>query len=292
MDSLASDNSVAQQGFIDPLSEEEIKRQKRKEYSKRWYEKNKEKKLKQCAQYQKDNTDKIKEKSRRWYEKNRERVLKQQKEYLEKKRKLAPKKDFIIPTEEELLAKKERKREYQKEYYQKNKTRKKNNIKENYKKKAEKIKAYNRRYRKENADEIRERQRIYRHAHREKTRIYHKKRYEKMLEKNDNTITPDFIVALFSNTKECPYCGKPMCDTEDKLIDIKTIDHLVPIVKGGWHSMYNVIVCCHHCNSRKTNLDYFEWVGRLEEPYKTNAKQIYMRTHMVDDITKMHYTHN
>lgn len=264
----------------------------RQKYHKKWYEKNKEKKLRQCAEYERKNKDTIRKKHQIWYQKNKDKVLAQQKEYYEKKKKDTPVKEKVTLTEEQLLEKQEKQKQYQKEYYKKNQERKKQNIKENYKKKSEEIKAYNRHYRKEHADEIRERQRVYRHAHREKIRIYHKKRYKNMLIRNDNTITPDVVIALFSQAEECPYCGKEMLDNGGSLIDIKTIDHLVPIAKGGWHSKYNVVVCCHHCNSRKTNLDYFEWVNRLEEPYKTNAKIIYMKTHMVDNIAKMYKTHN
>jgi len=42
----------------------------------------------------------------------------------------------------------------------------------------------------------------------------------------------------------CYYCGKPC---KGKL----TQDHLVPVSKGGSHTLHNVIGACQSCNSRK-----------------------------------------
>lgn len=51
----------------------------------------------------------------------------------------------------------------------------------------------------------------------------------------------------------CAYCGKK----SDKL----TIDHLVPIARGGKHSANNVVPACRHCNSVKGAKTPEQWVG-------------------------------
>ena len=40
----------------------------------------------------------------------------------------------------------------------------------------------------------------------------------------------------------CAYCGgrKPL-----------TIDHVVPLTRGGWHGIGNLLPVCHNCNSKK-----------------------------------------
>lgn len=51
----------------------------------------------------------------------------------------------------------------------------------------------------------------------------------------------------------CAYCGRKM----DKL----TIDHVIPLAKGGTHSANNVVPACQHCNSVKNARTPEQWVG-------------------------------
>jgi 5-methylcytosine-specific restriction endonuclease McrA len=39
----------------------------------------------------------------------------------------------------------------------------------------------------------------------------------------------------------CYYCGSPA----------NTVDHLIPLVKGGSHEEHNLVACCTRCNSSK-----------------------------------------
>ena len=58
---------------------------------------------------------------------------------------------------------------------------------------------------------------------------------------------------------ECHYCrGKfPAADL--------TMDHIVPLVRGGKSTKGNVVPCCKECNSRKQSLLPLEWAGYLDE---------------------------
>lgn len=51
----------------------------------------------------------------------------------------------------------------------------------------------------------------------------------------------------------CAYCGKKL----DKL----TIDHVVPLSRGGKHSVSNVVPACRHCNNVKYAKTPEQWVG-------------------------------
>ena len=52
----------------------------------------------------------------------------------------------------------------------------------------------------------------------------------------------------------CAYCHiKP---------DILTMDHVIPLSKGGTHDPINIIPACKMCNSRKTHLDVKEFQSR------------------------------
>lgn len=57
----------------------------------------------------------------------------------------------------------------------------------------------------------------------------------------------------------CCYCGIQIvlpCD--------RTIEHLVPVSKGGKNIGWNLKVCCPACNKWRSNKDYFEFLGEVQ----------------------------
>ena len=56
----------------------------------------------------------------------------------------------------------------------------------------------------------------------------------------------------------CHYCGRPTPPRE------LTMDHVVPIVRGGASEKGNVVPCCKECNSRKRDLLPLEWEEYLQ----------------------------
>ena len=61
----------------------------------------------------------------------------------------------------------------------------------------------------------------------------------------DGTITKRVVYEMFARTKSCGYCGVAM-QYQDK-----SMDHLIPISRGGAHSIENVEVVCLQCNKAK-----------------------------------------
>jgi 5-methylcytosine-specific restriction enzyme A len=61
----------------------------------------------------------------------------------------------------------------------------------------------------------------------------------------------------------CGYCNKPTPP-----IDL-TMDHIVPIARGGKSVKGNVIPCCKECNNQKKELLPMEWEQFLSK--KTNS---------------------
>ncbi|MCF8028796.1 MAG: HNH endonuclease [Desulfobacteraceae bacterium] len=51
----------------------------------------------------------------------------------------------------------------------------------------------------------------------------------------------------------CHYCGRQV--PPKKL----TMDHIVPIARGGKSTRSNVVPCCKHCNTRKKAQLPMEW---------------------------------
>lgn len=52
---------------------------------------------------------------------------------------------------------------------------------------------------------------------------------------------------------KCYYCGRRF--PPDEL----TMDHIVPIIRGGRSQKNNVVACCKKCNSEKQNRLPVEW---------------------------------
>ncbi len=51
----------------------------------------------------------------------------------------------------------------------------------------------------------------------------------------------------------CHYCGRKFLPAE------LTMDHLIPLVRGGKSEKFNLVPCCKECNSRKQQMLPWEW---------------------------------
>ena len=59
-------------------------------------------------------------------------------------------------------------------------------------------------------------------------------------------------------TGQCHYCQQSFPPEE------LTMDHVVPLIRGGRTTKSNVVPCCKHCNSQKQHLLPVEWAAYLE----------------------------
>lgn len=93
----------------------------------------------------------------------------------------------------------------------------------------------------------------YRLAHLERERLRGRLRSQrKRTRLATGTVEPSVIATLL--TQPCAYCGS----TENI-----TIDHIVPLARGGTHEASNLAPACFPCNSSKRDRLLSEWTGRL-----------------------------
>jgi 5-methylcytosine-specific restriction protein A len=58
---------------------------------------------------------------------------------------------------------------------------------------------------------------------------------------------------------QCHYCRRRVPPRE------LTMDHIVPLIRGGLSRKSNVVPCCKDCNSRKKHLLPIEWQDYLDD---------------------------
>lgn len=54
-------------------------------------------------------------------------------------------------------------------------------------------------------------------------------------------------------TGVCYYCGKKFKPSE------LTMDHVIPLSRGGYSEKINIVPCCKQCNTKKNSLLPVEW---------------------------------
>jgi 5-methylcytosine-specific restriction endonuclease McrA len=242
----------------------ENNKDKVREANKAWCDANKDKLAEHKKAYRKANKDKISERDKAYREGNKDKLVEKNKAYHQ-----AHKEDISEQKRNYYIENKDRIAERNKAYREANR---------------DKLAEQNKAWRDANKDKIVELGRTYRHANRRTRLIEDKQRRDRLAIQNDQTITTEFITELFSKAKSCPYCGKKMFDVSENQKDVKSLDHMIPLSKGGLHSRVNVIVVCQQCNSKKKDKDFYCWLDRLEEPYRTKAEKLYTKQYGVSPL--------
>jgi 5-methylcytosine-specific restriction endonuclease McrA len=98
--------------------------------------------------------------------------------------------------------------------------------------------------------ELRERYRVQRQAG---SAAYYARRYD-----NGDVIPNEHLYALHKWQDHCCfYCREPLRGAD-------TIEHIVPLSRGGSNTPWNVVLVCSRCNTRKNNkIFHVEWVPEL-----------------------------
>jgi 5-methylcytosine-specific restriction endonuclease McrA len=194
-------------------------------------------------EYRLKNADTIAAKAKAKYQKNRDTILAQKKEYTKKTT--------------------ERRKAYQTKHYAENKERILASAAKARQGKEKELAAWQRKYRKSNPELVRQRDREYYKKHREKN-LQQKSEWGKTTEgrikqnaknqtrrarKNSvvSTLTAPDLREIRDKAKgTCFYCH-----AKTNL----TLDHVIPISKGGGHTRDNVVMACRSCNSSKGSKD-------------------------------------
>lgn len=148
-------------------------------------------------------------------------------------------------------------REYKRANYQKNRDRRLAQMKRRREENPAKVRAEKAAYYKKNRARLLAKQKKWYRENKAKVRQYRqspsvkakdifrsKERYARTKGSKDNALTHQQWETIKEHYKHCcVYCGRKM-----KRL---TIDHIVPLSKGGTHTVQNVVPACLRCNCRK-----------------------------------------
>lgn len=204
---------------------------------KKYREDNKDEINKKRKEYRENNKDKIKKQSKKYREKNRDKIKEYKKQY--DKTHKAKVKEYKEKNKDKI---KEYQKEYQKEYYIDNKDKIKKQIKE---------------YKEKNRDKIRQREREYRLSEKGKQIAFNSQSKRRFKEENQgNGITEEQWLEMmkFFNWK-CAYSGEYIGGNSKE----RTIDHIIPLNKGGEHEVWNCVPMLRSLNCRKQDKDMLSW---------------------------------
>ena len=222
-------------------NEKEIKeyqkkyREEHKEEIKQYREEYKEEMKEYNKQYNIEHKEEIKEKKKQYYNENKKEIRKKQKQYYNEN-----KEDILKQNKKYREEHEEYFKEYRKQYYKNNK---------------EEILEQHKQYYQDNKEEVLERCNRYRDNNPDKVFNWHNKR--RLLEENQgNGIDKDqwYEMMEFFDWK-CAYSGEYIGgDSKDR-----TIDHIIPLNKGGNNSIWNCVPMHHTYNSGKKDKDMLDW---------------------------------
>lgn len=75
---------------------------------------------------------------------------------------------------------------------------------------------------------------------------------------------------------KCFYCGISLIEMEEN--NSYSIDHLIPIKKGGGNELGNLVLSCRKCNSKKGTMTYQQF-SKIEKIKSTPKYKKYILEH-------------
>lgn len=205
-----------------------------RESARAYREKNREKIQKSSKVYRENNIEKVREHSRVWARANPDKVKERKRKWNEANR------DHIneqrrLKYQSDL----EKMREYSREYYRANR---------------EKELERHHKHRKFNLERVREQQRIRRKAHPEKMKEYLSRR--RAIVRGASAEKIDYQEIYVRDNYTCLLCGEAVeMGKSWPHPRSPSIDHIIPLSKGGTHESINVQLTHLRCNIQKGNAD-------------------------------------
>ncbi len=116
-----------------------------------------------------------------------------------------------------------------------------------YRNHPDKVNARVKKWRENNPDKVRARAKRWKEDNPEKEKLSRKQRKYRNRNAEGRFTLKEWNVKLEEYNYRCAYCG---CELNSETI---TVDHKVPLSRGGANYIWNVVPACKTCNSKKYN---------------------------------------
>ena len=142
-------------------------------------------------------------------------------------------------------------KECRKQYYQANRERFAERKKQYHQENREQILEYQKQYRKANREKLTKQKKQYYQENPEKLRTRNQRRRALKLNASGNATAADIQARFDYYGNRCYYCG---CDGK------MTIEHRIPLSRGGTHHPANIVPACDWCNKSKGTKTESEYI--------------------------------
>ena len=127
-----------------------------------------------------------------------------------------------------------------------------------WKRHPEKAYANAKRWRQNNPDKAKESVKRWQKSNPDKVKIIHKRKAFRKRNAEGNFTLKEWNAKLEEYNYKCAYCG---CELSSDTI---TVDHRIPLSRGGTNYIGNLVPACKSCNSKKHTKTSEEYLMQLE----------------------------
>ena len=230
----------------------------RAEHSKQYYEDNKE----HYKQYREDNKEKIAEYYKQYREDNKEKIAEYYKQHYEDNKEYY--KQYREGNKEKIA---ERKKQYREDNKEKIAERKKQYREDN----KEKIAEYYKQYYEGNKEKIAERKKQYYEENPHISFNARNRRRQREENQGDGITKEQWYEMMMFFDFRCAYSDEYIGGNSE----FRTIDHVIPLDKGGEHEIWNLVPMHLSYNSSKQANDMLDWYTKQEFYSEERLNKIY-----------------
>jgi hypothetical protein len=82
-----------------------------------------------------------------------------------------------------------------------------------------------------------------------------------------------FLIHFFNTN--CFYCGIPTQTSDVLISNLMTLDHIVPVSRGGNNDVSNLVICCASCNNDRGNKLFEDYMIKVLDGMSYDQRDLF-----------------